>query len=174
MAGAETAAPRRYTLRVAGWVALAVALTAVLLLAALLLFVSDGAGHSYLEAVTRQQATRDALAPALWAAGLALVAVSATVAWLAALHASFRYAGPLYRLERNLERALAEGPAAAGPIRHGDQLQAEYRRFAEALDALRAHHDALAQAVDQAGAADADGWPEALARLERTETRARL
>lgn len=173
MARADGAAIRPYPLRVAGWVSLAVALTASCLLA-LFLAWSDEAGHVYLEVVTRHQATRAALLPALLAAGLALLAVSATVAWLVALGASFRYAGPLYRLERNLDQALAAGPAPARPIRRGDQLQAEYRHFTEALDALRAHHDALARVLAEAGTAPPEEWPAVTAKLEWIESRARL
>lgn len=164
----------RYPLDLAGRIALGVALAGALALAILLLLIANDGGHTYLEVVTAHQLSHESLGPAMLIAGLVLLTLSAAMTWLIALQASFRYAGPLYRIERNLERALSEGPLPAIPIRGGDRLQAEFRQFSQALDALRAHHEALGQAVDAAEAADAQAWRAALARLEQIESRARL
>ena len=89
-------------MNLAGQIALAVALLAGLVLTGMLFLITDNRNRTYLEVITAHQLTQDSLMPAMLIAGLALVVVSAAISGLIALRASFRYAGPIYRIELNL------------------------------------------------------------------------
>ncbi len=174
-----TERPLRLPIQLAGRVALAVSLIALLLLAAMLLLISDEVGNSYLQILQTYQYTRNALAPALIAAGLILLAVGGLIAWMVSLYGSFRIAGPLYRLQRNLEQALEQGPVEPVPIRRSDRLQGHAAALSAASARLRAHYAELEDAAGQAARmldSDEDGthWPSAVERLRDLDSRARL
>jgi hypothetical protein len=163
-------------LNLAGRVALGVALLAGLVLTGMLFLITDSRNLAYLEVITAHQLTQESLLPAILIAGLALVAISAGISGLIALRASFRYAGPIYRIELNLRRALAEGPVKAIPIRHDDGMQLEFQQFNQALNSLREHHDALNAALAEVAAASTDPSVRlaAIHRLHQIDSRARL
>lgn len=102
------------------------------------LVIGHGQGEGYLDSLGRLQLSRDRLLPLVLAAGLFLLTVAAMVTWLIALYSSFRVAGPLYRLTRNLEHQLEENNLESPlPIRRGDQLQHHSRLLGRAVDRLR-------------------------------------
>jgi methyl-accepting chemotaxis protein len=166
----------RLPLNLAGRVALGVALLAALVLTSMLLLITDNRNRAYLEVITAHQLTQDSLLPAMLAAGLALVVISAGISGLIALRASFRYAGPLYRIELNLRRALAEGPVAGIPIRHDDGMQLEFQQFNQAVNSLRDHHDALRTALAEVTAASTNisDRDAAMLRLHQIDSHARF
>ena len=166
----------RLSLNLAGQVAFGVALLAALVLTGMLFLITDNYNRAYLEVITAHQLTQESLLPAILISGLALVAISAGISGLIALRASFRYAGPIYRIELNLRRALAEGPIKAIPIRHDDGMQLEFQQFNQALNSLREHHDTLTSALAEVAAASTapSDRVAALTHLHRIDARARL
>lgn len=166
----------RLSLKLAGRVALGVALLSALVLTGMLLLITDNRNRAYLEVITAHQLTQDSLLPAMLVAGLALVVISAGISGLIALRASFRYAGPIYRIELNLRRALVEGPVTGIPIRHDDGMQLEFQQFNLALNSLREHHDALQTALAEVAAASTNisVRDAAMVRLHQIDSHARF
>jgi nitrate/nitrite-specific signal transduction histidine kinase len=100
--------------------------------------------QGYLQSLSRLQISQERLMPLVLAAGLFLLTVSAFVTWLIALYSSFRIAGPLYRLTRNLEQELQQNRLERPmPIRRGDQFQTHGRLLREAVAALHDHYQDL-------------------------------
>lgn len=100
--------------------------------------------QGYLQSLSRLQISQERLMPLVLAAGLFLLTVSAFVTWLIALYSSFRIAGPLYRLTRNLEQELQQNSLERPmPIRSEDQLQTHGRLLREAVAALNDHYQDL-------------------------------
>ncbi|HHC72478.1 MAG TPA: hypothetical protein ENK54_06215 [Thiotrichales bacterium] len=95
-------------------------LSGVVLVLVLFLGVEEG-GDGYFELIRARGATRAALGPALVVAALVLLPLTALITGAAALYGSFRIAGPLYRIRRNLEVARKGGRRL--PLRRGDRLQ---------------------------------------------------
>lgn len=165
-------------LKMIAGIALLVGLLSLVVLSWMLFHLAPRGQATYFDAIASTSLTGAYLLPAMVAAGLIIVAVTALVTWLIALYSSFRVAGPLYRLARNLEDALARGPLRTVPIRSGDKLQLEARRMEHAVRALHAHHAelrlALAAAEQALQQGDAAAYAEALGNLQRIERRAQL
>ncbi|ROR34509.1 hypothetical protein [Inmirania thermothiophila] len=135
---------------VAGTVVLAFLAAAVWLAAA-------GTAGGYETLVRGALALRRGLDLALLlAAGLAL-GLGALAAGAAALYASFRVVGPLYRIARNFERLLEAGPVPPVPVRRGDRLRREARLLERASAALEGHAAAVAEEARRAREALARG-----------------
>lgn len=137
-------------------------------------------GGRYEEVIVAYSLTARNLGFALLVFGLAIVASAGITTWLISLYSSFRIAGPLYRLSRNLEMEIERGPVAPVPIRKTDQLQREWREFDASVAALRGHYDDMRQALDghkspQTGAGDPlTPLHETVARLKEIDRRVRL
>ena len=128
------------TFRLVARIGTSVAVASFLGLILVLLLVSDNDAATYGEVVGAYGLARQNLGPAMAIFGLVAVTVAGVSAWLFSLYASFRIAGPLYRLSRNLERQIEHGPVAAVPIRAGDALQDEWKAFDASVAALRLQH----------------------------------
>ncbi len=171
---------QHFPLHLVGRIALAVSLAALVILAAALLLISDVVGRSYLDVIQSYRYTQEALRPALLVAGLALLAIAGGLTWLATLYGSFRIAGPLYRMQRNLEQARRFGPVAPIPIRQTDCLQAEAHALAQATTRLREHYtevETLATQAKQAledGGCDAQQWRHLVEQLRERDDRVRV
>ena len=163
-------------------IGLSVAAAASLGLLAVLGLVSDDQAGSYRQIIGALDLARQSLGPALLVLGLALTGFAGISAWLFSLYASFRIAGPLYRMARDLETQIDHGPVAPLPIRATDRLQREWKVFEASIWALRAQHEELKQALGAVRSAlgtdnetvDAATLASALARLKDTEQRVRL
>lgn len=114
--------------------------------------------------------------------GLAMACFAGIATWLFALYASFRIAGPVYRLSQNLERQIEQGPVAPMPIRATDCLQREWKAFEASVLTLGAHHEALRLAlgeIENASQANnrtgnANALALAMARLQEVEQHVHL
>ena len=169
----------RFPLQLAGRVALVVSLASVLVLSAMLGFIGLESGQTYLDVIRTYRYTQDALAPAITIAGLSLLAIAGLLTWLVTLYGSFRLAGPLFRMQRNLERSQSAGPVEPIPIRGTDRLHAEADALSRANSRLSTHYNAVRAAAKQAMAAlDSDqasgGWQKALERLHELDRRVQL
>jgi exonuclease VII small subunit len=163
-------------------IGLSVALASALGLLLLLKLFSDGTASSYGQIVDVLGSTRHNLGPAIAVLGLVLVGFAGIVVWLFSLYASFRVAGPLYRMARDLEIQIEHGLATPVPIRATDQLQGEFKAFEACVVALQAQHEALKQASNELEDAiriytetqDLAALTAAFARLRQIEQRVRL
>jgi hypothetical protein len=114
--------------------------------------------------------------------GLAMASFAGITTWLFALCASFRIAGPLYRISRDLEQLIEQGAIAPAPIRATDSLQREWKAFEASVAALRTQHEDLRQVLGEVEHAlrtdtatkDRASVIAAIARLKQTEQRVRL
>lgn len=168
--------------RMVAKIGLSVALASCLGLLLVLLQLSDDTASGYGQIVGAFGLARDSLGPAMLAFGLALVGFAGLSAWLFALYASFRIAGPLYRISRELELQVDHPLKAPMPIRATDCLQREWKAFEASIAALRTQHEELRQALGEAE--NALGTPTetvdpallalALARLKNAQQRVRL
>lgn len=147
-----------FHLRLVAKIALSVGALAAAGLVSMLYLLTDTTGVSYGELIKSHSIAQYRLGPALLIGGLFLLAFTATLTWMIGLYSSFRTAGPLFRLSRNLEASIAEGPGKPVPIRASDRLHAEAALLADALDTLAVNYEHLRTEVDQA-----------LARLEAGE-----
>jgi hypothetical protein len=112
--------------------------------------LTDRTGASYGELIKSASITHENLGPALLIGGLALVAFTAILTWLISLYSSFLIAGPLFRLSRNIEASLAEGPIKPLPIRDSDRLHREAAMLEDSLGAMALHYRELRCEVDRA------------------------
>jgi hypothetical protein len=119
-------------------------------LGVVLFVLTDRTGASYGELIKSASITHENLGPALLIGGLALVAFTAILTWLISLYSSFLIAGPLFRLSRNIEASLTEGPIKPLPIRDSDRLHREAAMLDDALGALALHYKNLRDEVDRA------------------------
>lgn len=163
-------------------IGLSVAGAASLGLLAVLGLVSDDQAGSYGQIIGAFDLARQNLGPALLVLGLTLTGFAGISAWMFSLYASFRVAGPLYRMARDLEQQIDQGPVAPLPIRTTDRLQREWKAFEASVAALQAQHEELRQALGAVRRAlgpnnetvDAATLASALARLKNTQQRVRL
>ncbi|KPK40638.1 MAG: hypothetical protein AMJ69_01410 [Gammaproteobacteria bacterium SG8_47] len=131
-------------------------------------------GATYREVIWSHALSKQSLPTALLVAGLSLVTCVGALTWLLALLGSFRVAGPLYRLARNLEAALGGEPLIG--VRRGDALQDTVARLATATAALDQHYAALREAAAAAALVldDPRARQEGLRTLAEVERRVRL
>lgn len=135
------------------WVARIAVLVGALAAAGLvftLVFVTDSNGESYGALIESRSVAHDRLGTALLLGGLVLSACAAAITWLITLYSSFRIAGPLFRLSRNLENSIRRGPCRPISIRASDRLHDEAQLLAESLEVLGSHYSAMRQDIDQA------------------------
>lgn len=122
---------------------------------------------------------KERLDHAILIGALTLVTLTALTTWVIALYSSFRVAGPLFRLSRNLETLIGCRRSALPPLRKGDRLQQEAAELNAAQRVLVDHHARLRVAIDQCrrdleGGAD-DGALEArVLELRRLANNAQL
>lgn len=135
--------------RMVAKISLSVAVASFLGLLLVLILVSDDKARGYRQSISAFVLTREHLDSAMLVFGLALISFAGSIAWLFSIYASFRIAGPLYRISRNLELLIDDGLAAPQPIRHTDSLQQEWREFEASSQDLRAQHDKLRQALGE-------------------------
>ncbi len=168
--------------RLVAKIGLSVAAASCLGLLLVLALLSDHRASSYGQIIGALGLARDSLGPAMLMFGLATASFAGVSAWLFSLYTSFRIAGPLYRISRDLEQQIQNGAVTPMPIRAGDSLQREWEAFETGVAALRAQQGELRQALrgveqalgsDPAGVDDA-AFAAALARLKQVEQRVRL
>lgn len=168
--------------RMVAKIGLSVATAAGLGLLLVLALVSDDQASSYGQIIGAFDLARQNLGPALLVFGLALAGFAGISAWLFSLYASFRVAGPLYRMARDLELQIDQGPVEPLPIRSTDRLQFEWMALEASVWALRTQHEELRQALGAVRRAlgtnnetvDTAMLASALARLKNTQQRVRL
>lgn len=88
---------------------------------------------------------------------LGLVTLTAITTWVMALYSSFRVAGPLFRLARNLERLTECRNNELLPLRAGDRLQLEAAELKASQHALIDHYDQLEVAIQECHRKVVDG-----------------
>jgi hypothetical protein len=110
--------------------------------------IGDRSANGYGEIISAVGTVKHALAPAIWLFGLVMVSIAGLTTWLFALYASFRVAGPLFRIARDIEEQIKNSGAKPIPIRATDQLQVEWGGFEAGVSGLRTHREALGQAVN--------------------------
>lgn len=174
------ALPVAFDVKLVAKIALSVAVASCVGLLVVLFMVTDDRGTSYAHLIVATDLTRQNLKPALLVFGLVMVVFAGITAWLFSLYTSFRIAGPLYRISRDLETAIERGPVAPNPIRKTDQLQREGLQFDASVAVLREHYEELLQALEDCETAlgadtpDSISLAQAIARLRKAEQRARL
>lgn len=136
----------RWVAKIALWIGVVAAAG----LGTMLYALTDTTGESYGALIKSHSIAQYRLGPALLIGGFFLIAFSALLTWLITLYSSFRIAGPLYRLSRNLENSISQEPAKLTPIRDSDRLQQEATMLREGLSALASHYAGLREQVDQA------------------------
>jgi hypothetical protein len=141
--GDASESPLTFYLRWVAKIALTVGVMAAAGLTVALFVATDGSGATYGELVQSHTITQRLLAPALLISGLFLLALTAVLTWLVSLYSSFRIAGPLFRLTKNLEASIADGPGRALPIRTTDRLHAEAQLLDASLHAVARHLAAI-------------------------------
>lgn len=135
-------------LKLVGKVALSTGVLAAIILLFLVFFVSEDNGASYLEVIQSYTITRAHLRPVITLAALLLIMLVGLSVGFIALYTSFRIAGPLYRLTRNLQ---ATGPLAQHQgIRRDDALHGIAGEMRESVDALERHYQRLRARVETA------------------------
>jgi hypothetical protein len=175
-------APVSLELKLVAKIGLSVAAASCLGLLLVLMLVSDESAVGYGQIIGAYGLARHSLGPAMLVLGLALVGFAGIAAWLFSLYASFRIAGPLYRISRDLELQIEGGTVTPLTIRAGDSLQREWKAFEASVAALRAQHEELRQRLgeienvlpENAANVDASALGLALTGLRKAEQRVRL
>jgi hypothetical protein len=142
----EMLAHLRWVARISLWIGIGAAVG----LAVLLYLLTNTTGQSYGGLIQSYSLAQYRLGPAMLIGGLFLLVLTAALTGLIALYASFRVAGPLFRLSRNLEVAINQGPVKPVPIRDSDDLHQEAQLLEVALGTLATHYDGLRLEIDQA------------------------
>lgn len=128
-------------------IAMATTLAAgVVLIVAVLLF-KDNQGLDYFSLVQSYTVTEKNLDAMLLMAGLFLLFCVGAVSWMLALYASFRMAGPLFRMARNLE--VAPYSRDLPNIRKRDCLQDVSQQLHAAVAMLHDHYSCIGSQLDQ-------------------------
>lgn len=166
-------------------IGLSVAAASSLGLLLVLVLVSDDKARGYGQIIGAFRLARENLDPAMLVVGLAMVGFAGITAWLFSLYASFRIAGPLYRISHDLILQIEHAAVPPVSIRAGDSLQREWTAFEASVAALRGQREELRQALSEvenalgtlgtnARTAGAAALGPALARLKKAEQRVRL
>jgi hypothetical protein len=166
-----------YHLKIIGGIALVIGGLSFATLILLLTSISGSTGTTYWNIVQSGSVTHQSLGTGMALAGLFLTGGAAVITWLISLYASFRIAGPLFRISRNLEILAGSGAATLTPIRKKDQLQAEMQQLAQSARVLQDHYSEMEAAADNALAlidSGGHGLGQSLARLRELERRVRL
>lgn len=128
-------------------IGLSVAAASFLGLLLVLFVLSDDKASGYGQVIGAFGLAKENLAPAMLGFGLAMVSFAGISTWLFTLYASFRIAGPVYRISRNLAQQIEQGPIAPMPIRATDRLQREWKEFEAGVLMLQTHYAALRLAL---------------------------
>lgn len=163
-------------------IGLSVAIASCLGLLLLLILIGNEKANGYGQVIGVFGLVRQRLGPAMLVFGLVLAGFAGITTWLFSLYTSFRIAGPLYRISRDLEQLIEQGPVTPMPIRATDDLQSEWKEFEASVATLRAQHEELRQALSEAEAASRGNAPtagtaplgSAIARLKKAEQHVRL
>lgn len=137
-------------LRWLGRISLWIGIGAAAGLAVVLYLLTKLMGQSYGGLIQSYSLAQYRLGPAMLIGGLILLGLTASLTGLIALYSSFRVAGPLFRLSRNLEVAISQGPVRPIPIRDSDDLHQEALLLEDALGTLASYYDGLRLDIDQA------------------------
>lgn len=136
----------RWVSKIAFWIGS----TAAIGLIIVLFFITGDAGTAYEELIQSRSLAQHQLGPALLIGGIFLISFGALLTWLITLYSSFRVAGPLFRLTRNLAASIGDRPEKPIPIRSADRLQSEAALLASSLSILASHYKGLRDEVDHA------------------------
>lgn len=128
-------------------IGLSVAAASLAGLVVVLWVVHDPQSSEYGEMISAVGMVKEALLPAMLVFTLSITVFAGVTAWLFSLYASFRIAGPLFRIARNLENLMQPSAPPPLPIRSSDRLQTEWTAFAQSVSAVRRHKDVLGQAL---------------------------
>ena len=136
----------RWVSKIAFWIGS----TAAVGLTIVLFFLTNESGTAYEELIHSRSLAQHQLGPALLIGGIFLVSFGALLTWLVTLYSSFRVAGPLFRLTKNLEASIGQHPVKPFSIRAADRLQSEAALLESSLGVLANHYKGLRDEVDQA------------------------
>ena len=158
-------------------ICLLVAGLAALALVVLVQVLEPAKGGDYAEAVGQLALLKSTLERIMILGALVLLALSCITTWFIAMYSSFRIAGPLYRLARNLETLVAQRRPALLPLRTGDRLQQEALELNISVQSLveqYARFEAALAHCESASArsASAETLDEAVAELRQVASRA--
>jgi len=129
--------------RIISKIALGATLAAIVVLVSAMLFFSDEKGMDYLQLMQFRSVTQENLGSLLAIAGLFLLVCIGALSWVLALYGSFRVAGPLYRLSRNLEQASISTELPG--VRQGDCFQDVSHQLHQAVDMVHEHYACMGQ-----------------------------
>ena len=167
--------------RLVAKIGLSVAVVCGLGLLLALVLLSDERASGYRQIIGALHRAEQNLGPMMLVFGLAMASFVGILTWLFSLYASFRIAGPLFRISRNLEQQIKHESIMPVPIRATDSLQREWTAFDASIAALRAQDEELRQALSEVEAALANGAQAdsaalvpAIARLKRVEQHVHL
>jgi hypothetical protein len=165
-------------------IGLSVAVASCIGLLLVLLLLSDDNASGYGQVIGAFGIASKSLGPAMLVFGLAMASFAGITAWLFSLYASFRIAGPLYRISRDLELQIEHASIKPMPIRAGDSLQREWKAFEASVAVLHAQHgdlkhvmseiEVLLQPDGAAAGPDSVALASAIARLKKAEQRVSL
>jgi hypothetical protein len=119
-------------------VGLSVGLSGLIGVLFVLWLIGDREANVYGEIIGAVGSLKRSLTPAIWLFGLIMVSAAGLMTWLFALYSSFRTAGPLFRIARDIEDQIQHVGAEPIPIRTNDKLQAEWIQFERGVAGLRA------------------------------------
>lgn len=137
-----------FHLRWVSKIALWIGATAAIGLIIVLFFITGDAGTAYEELIHSRSLAQQQLGPALLIGGIFLISFGALLTWLITLYSSFRVAGPLFRLTRNLAASIGHRPEKPIPIRAADRLQSEAALLESSLGVVADHYTGLRDEVD--------------------------
>lgn len=164
--------------RLVATVSLSVAAASCLGLFFLLTAIGDEKGTSYATVIAFFGFAKNSLGTAMLVFGLAMVAFAGITTWLFSLYASFRIAGPMYRLSRDIELLIHQDTAKLIPVRASDSLQTEWKALDASVTQVRAHFQELRgalQAFDAVQLQEVPGATQAaMMHLIRLEQRVAL
>lgn len=163
-------------------IGLGIAVAACLGLFLVLVPLGAEKGGDYRQIIGAFGLARQTLGRAMLVFGLIMVGVAGIATWLLSLYTSFRIAGPLYRMSRNLEQLIENGPLPLMPLRASDSLQSEWQALKASAEAVNVQHEALlqeAQSVEHAiqewaASGRRDSLASAITNLKKVEQRVRL
>jgi len=128
-------------------IALSATLAGGLLLLVAVLFFKNGQGLNYLHLMQSYTVTQKNLDSMLWIAGLFFIFCVGAASWCLALYFSFRMAGPLFRMARNLE--VASSTRHFPDIRKRDCLQKLSQQLKASVSELHDHYAGITSQLDQ-------------------------
>lgn len=151
-------------------------LSAALVLLILLFAISTEGEGGYIGIIQAHTVTRLQLGTSMLITALLLLIVIVISVWLISLYSSFRIAGPLYRLARNIQAAGSFG--RQNKIRHDDALQDIAQELSESVEQLEQHYQQLHSEVDELitnlEEENVDAVNAALSRLKVIEAKVQL